>query len=472
MRADCAVRPPLVLAICCLSLFIVGVDNTIVTIALPAIRTSLHASFASAQWTVDAYQIVLGAFLVSAGATADRWGRRRTLQAGLGIFAAGSLLCGISASVGWLIAFRVVQALGGSMMNPVALAIVSHVYPDPRRRAKAFGVWSGVYGLSMAAGPVTGGLLVAYAGWRSIFWTTVPIAIAAIALCARFVPESKGLPARRIDPIGQALLVCGLTALTFSIIEGHAFGWTSGQVVAPFAVFCLSSAGFLRWEARHPEPLIDLGFFRSIPFSAGTCMALIGMASAGGYLWVITFYLQDARGLSPQAAGFILLPVAAAVLAIAPMSGRIAARHGPRVPLIASGIGLAVSALMLAGLRRQTPEAVLIGSFLAFGAGFGMLNAPITSISVSGMPPSRSGVAAAVASTGRQVGQAMGVAIVGALVIPRLTPNFDASLSSASHPGFWAIALGGFCVACIAALATTRRGARSAARCTTRPPPS
>ena len=452
------------LAICCLSQFIVGVDNTIVTIALPAIRSSLHASFASAQWTVDAYQIVLGAFLVSAGATADRWGRRRTLQTGLGIFAAGSLLCGISPNVGWLIAFRVLQALGGSMMNPVAMAIISHAYPNPKRRAKAFGVWSGVYGLSMAAGPVTGGLLVAYVGWRSIFWATAPIAVAAIVLCARFVPESRGLPARRIDPVGQALLVCGLTALTFSIIEGHTLGWTSGQVVTPLAVCVLCAAGFLRWEARHPEPLIDLSFFRSIPFSAGISMSLIGMASAGGYLWVITFYLQDARGLSPQAAGFALVPAAAAVLLIAPMSGRIAANHGPRVPLIASGIGLAASGLMLAGIERQTPMFLLVGSFLAFGIGFGMLNAPITSISVSGMPPSRSGVAAAVASTGRQVGQAIGVAIAGALVIPGLTPHIDASLPTASRPAFWAIALGGSCVACVAALATTRRALNTTRR--------
>ncbi len=217
--------PAVVLAVCCLSLLIVGVDNTIVTIGLPQIRADLRASFGAAQWTVDAYQLVLGAFLLAAGAVADRWGRRATLQAGLGVFLVASICCALAPTVGWLIAFRVIQALGGSMMNPVAMAIVSHAHPDPRRRAQAFGIWSGVYGLSMAIGPVLGGFLVQDVGWRSVFWVNVPVALLAILLCAWFVPESTSPTPRAFDGVGQALLVVALLALISAIIEGGALGW-------------------------------------------------------------------------------------------------------------------------------------------------------------------------------------------------------------------------------------------------------
>ncbi|WP_369356032.1 MFS transporter [Streptomyces sp. cg2] len=465
MSRESATRPGLVLAVCCLSLLIVGVDNTIVTIALPSIRADLHTSFAAAQWTVDAYQLVLGALLLTAGATADRWGRRRTLQAGLAVFTVTSLLCGVAPTAGWLIAFRVAQAVGASMMNPVAMAIVAQVHPDPGKRAKAFGVWSGVYGLSMAIGPVLGGYLVDGAGWRSVFWVDVPVGIAAIALCARFVPESRAPRPRAADPAGQAMVVVLLLALTYAIIEGHALGWGSAAVVGLLAVAAGTAAVLVRWERRRDEPLIDPRFFASAPFSGGVVMALVGMAAAGGYLWVMTFYLQDARGMTPSAAGTFLLPLALTVLVVAPLSGRLAARRGPRIPLVLSGAGIALGALTLTRLRPDTPGWLLTTSLVLLGLGFGMLNAPITAISVEGMPPARSGVASAVASTGRQTGQALGVAVTGALIVPRLAPGDVAgSLPAASHAGWWTIAAGGLVVTVVAAATTTRRALRTTRR--------
>src|SRR3954468_9743655 len=194
-------RRVLVVAICCMSLFIVGLDNTIVNIALPSLRTDLHASTSGLQWTIDAYTLVLASLLILSGSTADRVGRRRTFQTGLALFTAGSLLCSVAPGLGWLIAFRMIQAVGGSMLNPVAMSIITNTFTEPRERARAIGVWGAVVGFSLALGPLLGGVLVGTLGWRSIFWINVPVGVAAIVLAARFVPESKAAHARRIDPV-------------------------------------------------------------------------------------------------------------------------------------------------------------------------------------------------------------------------------------------------------------------------------
>lgn len=198
------VRRRVVLAVCCMSLFIVGLDNTIVNLALPSIRRELGASVSSLQWTIDAYTLVLASLLMLSGSTADRIGRRRTFQTGLALFSLGSLLCGIAPNIGSLVAFRALQAIGGSMLNPVALSIVTNIFTEPRERARAIGVWAGVVGLSMAVGPVLGGALVDWAGWRSIFWINVPVGVAAIVLTAVFVPESRSPYPQPARPGGAA----------------------------------------------------------------------------------------------------------------------------------------------------------------------------------------------------------------------------------------------------------------------------
>ena len=215
----------LVLVICSSSLFIVGLDSTIVNIALPAIGRDLHASVAGLQWTVDGYALVLASLLMLSGATADRIGRRRVFQVGLATFTAGSALCSLAPSLGWLVAFRMLQAIGGSMLNPVAMSIITNTFTDKTERARAIGVWGGAYGLSMSLGPVIGGLLVDSIGWRGTFYVNIPIGLAAIALTARFVPESRARRPRRPDPVGQALIIVMLGSLTYAIIEGPAFDW-------------------------------------------------------------------------------------------------------------------------------------------------------------------------------------------------------------------------------------------------------
>src|SRR5580700_11490049 len=220
-------RLGIILATCCLSLFVVGVDSTIVNIALPSIQRSFGASTAGLQWTIDGYTVVLASLLMLSGSLADRLGRRRVFQAGLALFTLGSLLCSLAPGLGWLIGFRMLQAVGGSMLNPVAMSIITNTFIEPGERARAIGVWGGVVGLSMALGPVAGGLLVESVGWRGIFWVNIPVGIAAIVLTALFVPESKAPRARRLDPVGQLLVIVLLASLVYGLIEGPGRGWSS-----------------------------------------------------------------------------------------------------------------------------------------------------------------------------------------------------------------------------------------------------
>jgi EmrB/QacA subfamily drug resistance transporter len=282
----------LVLGICCLSLFIVGLDATIVNLALPAIRSDLNADVSKLQWTIDAYTLVLASLLMVSGSTADRVGRRRTFQLGLVLFGVGSLLCGFATSADMLIAFRMLQAVGGSMLNPVAMSIITNTFTDPRERAQAIGVWGGVVGLSMSVGPVVGGALVDSAGWQYIFWINVPVALAALVLTALFVPESRAAVPRRIDPVGQVLVVLLLGGLTYGIIEGQRAGWGSPLIIGCFVLTVVALIGLVLYERRREEPLLEPRFFRSAPFSGATLIAVAGFAALSGFLFLNSLYLQ------------------------------------------------------------------------------------------------------------------------------------------------------------------------------------
>ena len=401
-------RRLLVLAICCMSLFIVGLDATIVNIALPSIGRSFGAQVSGLQWTIDAYTLVLASLLMLAGSTADRVGRKRTFVTGLAIFTLGSLLCSLAPSLIWLIVFRMLQAIGGSMLNPVAMSIITNTFTVPRERAQAIGVWGGVVGLSMALGPVLGGLLVGSIGWRSVFWINIPVGLIAAAATLKFVPESRAPHPRRPDPVGQAIIFVMLASLTYAIIEGPGQGWNSPLIVGLFALSAASLVALLWYEPRRAEPLIDLRFFRSVPFSSATAIAVAAFASLNGFLFLNTIYLQEARGLSPVHAGLYTLPMAIVTAICAPISGRIVGTRGPRLPLLVAGIGMTVSAVMLTGLTTDTSTGWLFLTYIVFGLGFGVVNAPITNAAVSGMPRAQAGVASAVASTSRQVGASLG----------------------------------------------------------------
>ncbi len=455
-------RRMLILAICCMSLFIVGIDATIVNVALPSIQRELHASVSGLQWTVDAYTIVVASFLMLSGSTGDRIGRRRTFQAGLALFTLGSLACSLAPGLGWLVAFRMLQALGGSMLNPVAMSIVTNTFTDPAERARAIGIWGAVFGISMALGPIAGGALVASVGWRGIFWVNIPVGIAAIILTALFVPESRAPRARRVDPVGQALVIVLLASITYAIIEGPAAGWTAPRILGCFGLAAVALLSLIGYEPRRDEPLLDLRFFRSAPFSGATVIAVCAFAALGGFLFLNTLYLQDARGFSALHAGLYTLPMAAMTVLLAPLAGRIVAVRGPRLPLIAAGLATTAGGIMLTRLSADTSFGYLVVSYVVFGIGGGLVNAPITNTAVSGMPRSQAGVAAGIASTSRQVGSALGVAVAGSAVLSALHGSLRAGFVDASRVGWWIIAGCGVAIL-IVGLATSGRWARGTA---------
>jgi EmrB/QacA subfamily drug resistance transporter len=451
-----------VLAICSMSLFIVGIDSTIVNVALPSIGHDFGASISGLQWTIDAYTVVLASLLMLSGSMADRLGRKRVFQIGLALFSLGSLLCSVSPNLGSLIVFRMMQAVGGSMLNPVAMSIIRNTFTDARERAAAIGIWGAVIGFSLALGPVVGGALTDSIGWRSIFWVNVPIGVAAIVLTARYVPESRAPRPRRVDAVGQILVIVVLASLTYGIIEGPAAGWVSVRTIGVFAVALASLLVLLRYERQRLDPLLEVGFFRSAPFAGATVIAVAAFAALGGFLFLNTLYLQDVRGLSPLHAGLYTLPLAAITVVVSPVSGRLVGRLGSRPSLLVGGIGIGIGSLMLTGLTPHTSVPWLLVSYLVFGIGFGVVNAPITHTAVSGMPPAQAGVAAGIASTSRQIGLSLGVAVIGVTATTGVHGTLRGSLASASHPGWW-IATG--CGATIVAmgLLTTSRWAETTA---------
>ncbi|QIP88719.1 MFS transporter [Streptomyces sp. Tu 2975] len=455
----------LVLAICCMSLLIVSLDNTILNVALPSLRREMDASVAGMQWVIDAYTLVLASLLMLAGSVADRVGRRKVFMIGLVFFTLGSLLCSLAQNLESLVAFRMVQAVGGCMLNPVAMSIITNTFTDPRERARAIGVWGGVVGISMAAGPLVGGLLVDGVGWRSIFWVNLPVGLAALLLTWRYVPESRAPKARRFDPVGQLLVVVLLSSLTYSIIEAPVAGWTSPLTLTLAVVAALALAALLRYEPRRAEPLIDLRFFHSLPFSGATVIAVSAFAALGGFLFVTTLYLQDVRGLSALNAGLYMLPMAGLTLVCAPLSGRMVASYGPRPPLLAAGATMTASGVLFAAFEAETSTALLFTSYVLFGIGFGLVNAPITNTAVSGMPRAQAGVAAAVASTSRQIGQTLGVAVIGAVLAAGVSASSHTEgFVAASRPAWWIIAGCGLCVLVVGALTSGRRARESARR--------
>lgn len=454
-------RKGLVLAICCMSLFIVGLDATVVNLALPSIQRDLDASVSQLQWTIDAYTLVLASLLMLSGSTGDRVGRRRTFQTGLVIFSIGSLLCSVAPNMGLLITARAMQAIGGSMLNPVAMSIITNTFTEPRERARAIGMWAGVVGLSMALGPIVGGVLVETVGWRAIFWMNVPIGVAALVLTALYVPESRAPRARRFDPVGQLLVIALLASLTFGIIEGGAVGWTSPLIIGCFVIAAAALVGLVSYERRRFEPLLELRFFRSVPFAGATVSAVAGFAALGGFTFLNALYLQQVRGFSALFAGLLTLPMAGLTAVIAPYAGRIVAARGPRLPLLIAGMGITASALLLTTLRIDTPVIGVIAAYALFGIGFGMINAPITNAAVSGMPRAQAGVAAAVASTSRQVGVSLGVAVLGAIVAGRSGADFV----TASHTGWWIMTGAGIVVFVLGLVTTTRWAQRTADAC-------
>ena len=310
---------------------------------------------------------------------------------GVVTFTVGSLLCGSAPGIGWLIAFRGFQAVGGSMLNPPAMSIIAGAFTDPVQRGRAYGAWSAAFGVSLGLGPLIGGALITAVSWRAAFWVNVPIGLAVLVLALVVVPESRAARPRRLDPSGQILVAVFIGALTFAIIEAPRSGWICAQTVSAFAVALVAAAVFVPFELRHPDPMIDLRLFRQPAFAGVTAIGVSSQAAFVGYLLLMSLYLQDARGFSPIEAGLYLAPAGFVIAICATISGRIITRFSTRQPLLVAGACLAGGAALAPISVVSDSTGLLVLSIVGFAVGFGFVNAPITYTAVNGMPsePSR-----------------------------------------------------------------------------------
>lgn len=426
-------RPGLTVAICCSALFLVTLDNTILTIALPSMQHDLQTTTSGLQWAVNSYIVVRAATLFTSGAIADRFGRRRCFTIGLTIFSLASLACALSQTLGQLVVCRAVQAAGGAMMTPASLAIIVNTVTDPVRRAQALGFWSATTGLSTAGGPVLGGLLVQAFGWRSIFLINIPIGLAALA-CTRLLAESKADTVRRFDLAGQGTLGLALLLLTFALIRSPTTGFTDGVVIAALLAAVVLGVAFVVIERHVTQPMLDLSRFRHPPLAAAVIIAIVAFMAMSGFTFFNTLYLQEVRGFSPVLTAVLALPTTALGLVLAPLSGRLTGTRGARIPATLACVLTSTGMVALAmTIQLSTPIAVLMIGYTLLGLGNGLVNPPITHAAVTSLPAQQAGVAAAITSTARQIGTSFGVVVLGAVVLS--AGNQDAGTGIATHPG-------------------------------------
>jgi EmrB/QacA subfamily drug resistance transporter len=422
------------LTITCVGFFMVLLDASIVTVALPTIQSSLHADISGLQWVVNAYTLPFAVLLLTAGTLGDRFGRKRVFLAGVVIFTAGSALCWLAPSLGWLIAGRVIQGAGGAALAPGSLAVLAAAFTDQRERTQAIGISSGVSGIGIAAGPLVGGALIQAGGWQAIFFVNIPIGLVVLLSGLRLLAESRNPQARRLDLPGQALAIAALTALTYALIQGQELGWGSPLIVGLFVAAVVLLVAFILTEARQPEPLLPLGFFRSRVFSvANVAAAAVGFALLGT-VFFITQYFQEVQGFNALGSGIRSLPNTAGIFIVAPLAGRVTARYGPRIPVTVGALLSGCALLLLTRLEPTTPYTSIWWNLAMLGIGFGLMLSPITAAVLDATPPNRAGLASSVVGASRQIGSVFGVALLGALVVGQFADRLIAGFVALGVP--------------------------------------
>lgn len=399
----------------CLGFFAVILDVTIVNVALPAIQNAYGSTITDLQWVANGYNLVFAALLLTAGAICDRRGGLRVFVLGIAIFALGSLWCGISPSLGLLVAGRLVQGLGAALLLPASLMLISHSYPAPAERTRAVAAWAAVGGAATAAGPVLGGVLVDTVGWRAIFLVNLPVAAIAIALLLRYGAESS-TRSRGLDLLGQFLGIALLAAAAAAITESGPLGWSSPFVVAMAVVAIAAVILFTLVEQRSPEPMLPPGLLRHRTFTAATVTGLLLNFGIYGQVFVLSLYFQHDRGYSALLTGLALLPFAGVTVIGPPVTGRITARLGPRPVMVFGQVVAACGTLVLALGGHTTPYGTLVVGLFLLGVGFAATMPSMTAAVVLASPQEYAGIASGVLNASRQVGGVLGVALLGSLV--------------------------------------------------------
>lgn len=402
------------LAIVSVALFMTALDNLVVGVALPSIRTNLGGSLESLQWTVNAYTLSFAVFLITGAALGDRFGRRRMFVIGLSLFTLSSALAALAPTIEALIATRALQGLGAAMVTPLTLTLLSEAVPAGRRGV-ALGVWAGVSGLGVALGPFVGGLVVEGIAWQWIFWLNVPIGLVLVPLAARLLTESFG-PASRLDVPGVALVGLGLFGVVFGIVRGPELGWTSATVVASVAAGLVLLGAFVAWERRAPAPMLPLRFFRSRGFSATNAVAFTMFFGAFGSIFLLSQYFQTAQGYSPFEAGLRTLPWTGMPMLVAPIAGLLSDRVGSR-PLMVTGLALQAAGLgwLSTLLAPTTPYSEVVIPFVMAGTGMALVFAPSANAILASVRPKEAGQASGATNAIREVGGVLGVAVLASV---------------------------------------------------------
>lgn len=427
-------HPIAALAVICLSVFVISVDATIVNVALPTMSRALDADTAQLQWIVDAYTLVLAGLLLSAGSLGDRYGRRGWLSSGLALFAITSAVGAQVDSADALIAARAAMGVGAAVIFPTTLALITNIFTDPARRAKAIGLWAAMVGVGVAVGPISGGWLLEHFSWGSIFLVNIPVAAVAIVGAILFVPTSRDPATPPVDTPGLILSSVGITALVYTVIQAPDYGWSSGRTAGGFLVSGLVLAGFALWERRTAHPMLDVSVFANRRFSGGSLAVTAGFLTLFGFIFVITQYFQFIKGYTAFETGVRLLPVAVCIALASVVGPRLVERNGTTVVVVA---GLAVFAGGLAWastVDATTSYAVIAMQMVLLGGGLGLTTAPATEAIMGSLSADRAGVGSAVNDTTRELGGTLGVAIVGSVFASVYSARIGANSALAALP--------------------------------------
>jgi EmrB/QacA subfamily drug resistance transporter len=404
------------LAAVSVGLFMIMLDNTVVNVALPSMRRSLHMSLSELEWVVAGYALTFAAFMLTGGKLADYLGRRVIFMGGLAVFTGASLACGLAPNGGFLIGARVVQGLGGALMNPATLSIITATFP-PRERGKAIGIWAGVSGMALAIGPLVGGLLTEHVNWNWIFFINVPVGIIGLLATPVFIDESRDTShEQRLDLPGLVTSAVGLFSLTYAFIEANNYGWGSGRILGAFAVAAVMLVAFVLLERHQRVPMLELALFKNRTFSgANASMLFVGLAMFGTFFYV-SLYMQNVLGYSPVETGASFLPMTLLIILIAPRAGALTDKIGSRWLV---GVGMTLLAVMLfyySQLGANESFWAILPGLLIGGVGMGATMTPVTAAAMSAVAVDKAGVGSAVLNSARQVGGSLGIAVMGAIV--------------------------------------------------------
>ncbi|MGN9817982.1 MFS transporter [Streptomyces sp. SD11] len=424
----------LLLSFVCFGVFMVYLDATIVNVALPEIQRDLNADLSGLQWVVDAYALAFACLLLTSGTVGDIIGRKRLFLAGLVGFTLSSVLCALAGSTQTLLLGRALQGVCGSIMIPVSLALVSATYTEPAARAKAIGIWAGIGGLALSAGPLVGGVLVDTVGWQSIFWVNVPIGVLATAVLARLLTENRGPRARRPDIVGQLLFVVTIAALAYALIEGNSQGWSSALIVGAFAASGVALVSFVLWELRQAEPMLPLKLFREPVVAVAGAVNFLSLFGLFAAIFLLTLQLQSVQGLSSIETGVRFLALTVPIMIASFAASVVAARTGPRAPIVGGSLLSAAGLYGLTVLEADSGFGAYWWALALLGVGVSFTGAPATVALLGSVPPEQAGTASGISNTFRQVGAVFGVALAGALLLRHLRDALPGALAGVPMP--------------------------------------